>query len=411
MTAARLAALLCLLPGLAAAQDDVTWEDPDLASAVKAADLIVLGQVSAVDSDAATFVVQRTLAGPARDAASVRVTGLHHPELDPEGPPVAKGDRAYLLLQGDPKGPLLRTPTATFGRFPLKRFGPEDKVVASLWDTLTRLPVAPDRFEAFLLGIRGGPTTELLAATRAELERPDADPTACYAALRAIALFGGSEDGPRVLKLLQRHDLQPDARWVVRMAAADALGRAGGADAVKKLVEMVRTDAVPAVRSAAVRALAPALVFDADAPVAREATSLLAKLALEAGSEPITLFDAEDPRRNEIDSLLLASLKTLASARPEEGVGPALRALERKDDLSAVVAGLTFFEALDDPAHAGAVAWRMRDAGAEDELLNRLFARTLQALTGESLGQDRERWVKWWQARTLKPPQGPERPR
>lgn len=405
------AALFALLLGAAAAlraQDDFFWEDPDLATAVRAADLIVLGQASAVDSAAATFTVQRTLAGPARDGASIRVAGLHHPDRAPEGPPVAVGDRAWLLLLGDPAGGELRVPTPTFGRFPLKRFGPEDQVVASLWDTLTRLPVAPATFEAFLLGLRGGDTKELLRRARADLERPDLDPTATYAALRAVAFFGGSDDEQRVLRVLARHDLQADARWVVRMAAADALGRAGGEGAVKRLTELCRADAVPAVRSAAIRALAPALVVGEPA-VVREATAFLGKLALEASSEPIALFDAEDPRKNEVDSPLLAALETLAKVRPEEGVGPALRALERQDDIAAVIAGLTFFEVLDDPAHAGAVAWRMREAGAEDAMLNRLFARTLQALTGEALGEERERWVAWWRARTLGP-QGPEAP-
>ena len=50
-----------------------------------------------------------------------------------------------------------------------------------------------------------------------------------------------------------------------------------------------------------------------------------------------------------------------------------------------------------------------RGAGAEDEYFNPLFVRTLEQLTGQSLGNDREAWVRWARERSLLP-QGPEAP-
>ena len=404
-------ALLWLLPLLALApvraqdgpRSDVFWEDPLLEEAVRGADLIVLGEVTAVSSDAATWQVTRTLAGPTRDGAALVVSGLHHPELE-STPPVARGDRAYLLLLGDARGSSLHLPTPTFGRFPLKMFGPKPLVIASLGDTFTRLPVEPARFEALLLALRGGESAGLLREARAELAQEALDTPALYAALRLLAFFGAGEDAARVLPLLRRPELLVDARWVLRMAAADALGRAGGPEAIRQLLDLAGGDPVLAVRSAAARALASALVALPDAALQRQSCEALARLANDASSEPIHTLEAEDPRRNEIDAPLMACLRTLASLRSPAGVRPALRALERKDDLQAVVAGLTFFQVLGDPAHAGAIAWRMREG---DDLVNRLFASTLSQLTGEALGTDRARWLKWWESRQLTNP-GPE---
>lgn len=384
----------------------VFWEDPTLEDAVKGVDLIVLGQVVAVDADGATWKVEKTLFGPDRSGAELTVSGLHHPDLRPS-PPVEKGDRAYLLLLGDAQGKSLHVPTPSFGRFPIKTFGPRQMAIASLGDTFTRLPMEPARFEQLLVALRGGPHDELLAQARSELEREELDPAAAYAALRLVVYFGQAEDAPRVLRLLQREDLAPDERWVVRMAAAAALGRTGTPPAVARLLELVRADKVPAVRSAAARALSPALAQVEDPTRRREAADALALLAAEADAEPVQPLDLEDPRRNEIDSPLMACLRTLASVDWAAGVRPALRALER-NDLGAVVAGLTFFEVLGERAYAGEIARRMRAPGAEDELVNRIFARTLEALTGQSLGTERARWLKWWEGQ---PPQQPEAPR
>lgn len=408
--------LLLLGAGLCARAQDPTppargsvfWEDPRLEEAVRGADLIVSAEVSAVAADGATFKVLKTIAGPARDGASLTVSGLHHPDLR-ERPPVEPGDQAYLLLLGDPQGTSLHVPTPSFGRFPIKSFGPRRMVIASLGDTFTRLPLEPARFEQLIGALRGGPADELLAWARADLAREDVDPTTAYGALRLIAYFGGAEDAPAALKLLARDDMGVDERWVVRMSAADALGRAGTPEAVQRLLLLLTKDPVPAVRSAAARALGPAVSTLEDQALRRQAIQDLAAAALEADAEAITPLDPEDPRTNEIDSPLMACLRALAGQEGNPGVRPALHALEQVD-LGAVVAGLTYFEALGERAWVGEIANRMRLPGAEDELVNRIFARTLQALTGQALGTDRARWMQWWSTQGPVRPQGPAAP-
>jgi hypothetical protein len=424
---AVLGLLLLGLPGRAAAQvDDTTWEDPTLEAAVHGADLIVLGECTAVaHGGGAAYTVKKTLKGPPQDGKELLVAGLEVPGTKDEDRSVTVGDRAYLILHGDPAGGVLSAPTPTFGRFPIMTFGKTDVVVAAFSDTFTRVPVPPTRWEQVLDALAAGqPAPALLTDVRATVQAKDADPNDVYAALEVLGLFAEQADRPALEAVLvdprfaPPKDGQGPDRFKVRISAARAIGRLGGAPAARTLVALVQRDPNEAVKSAAATALAPVLsaLRGVDDVTVGDVTAKLAEVALKADATPIRPATATDPRTNQLDGLLGACLKTLAEARARTGVAPALRALERVDDGDALVAGLTFFTALGDPGQAGAVAWRMRRKGAEDEYFNPLFVRTLEALTHQQFGNDRAAWVKWCREQALIPadvhdePLGPPAP-
>lgn len=189
------AALLgCLLAAPASGQvEQLTWEDPTLPRAVKDADLIVLGRATDVSARGAVYAVERTLVGPDRTGSSIAVTGLHHPQLA-ERPHVAVGDRAYLLLIGDPRGEGFTIPTPTFGRFPLQRDGERERVIASMGgaDTFARLAVAPGRFEALVHAARTGSDPRLLRAAQQTVDAEAPPAEALYWALQGLRLTLGA---------------------------------------------------------------------------------------------------------------------------------------------------------------------------------------------------------------------------
>jgi len=407
------AALALALAGGAAAQEeegpvrrDLFWRDPEFGEAVRAADAIVLAECTAVGEDGAVYRVDVALTGGGIEGKELRVLGLHHPSRR-ERPPVEVGDRAYLLLRGREEP--FRLPTPTFGRFPVRSFG----VIACIGDTFVRIPLPAPTFERFLACALGADPAPLLAKAREILGADQVDPTEAYVACRALALFGAGEgttadDARLVMALLDRPAIAADRRYRVRMAAAEALGRLPTPPAgLRRLLTLAEEDPAAAVRSAAALALRPALEAYRDRPEYREATDRLAELALEADAEPIAFGTVDDPRTNELEGPLAAALRTLAALGSHAGVRPALRVLEREDEADALVAGLAYFQALGDPEQAGAIAFRMRRPDAEDAVLNRLFASTLRALTGEDLGEDREAWVAWWRERTLERGEGP----
>jgi hypothetical protein len=416
MTRIAVSSLVVLLLACAPARAQVegdTWIDPTLAEAVRAANLIVLAECTDVArGGGAAYRVTKVFKGPPRK--DVMVVGLHPPGASADQRTVAVGDQAYLLLQGDPEGPILSVPTPTFGRFPSKETG----VVAAFSDTFVRVAVAAPRWEQVLEGlVRGAPDPALLADARALLAAKDTDPNDLYVALEVLSSFGEEQDRARAEAVLDDPRFASPERFRLRVAALNVLAHLGGAATAERLVALIERDALDVVKSAAATALAPVLrdLHRTDADGVREVTERLAALANEARSTPVRFGAASDPRENQLDGLLGAILKTLGTVRSKAGVAPALRALERVDDGDALVAGLTFFSALNDPDQAGAVAWRMREKDAEDAYFNPLFVRTLQGLTGQRLGDDRAAWVRWCRERALLPaghdqPLGPEAP-
>lgn len=415
--------LLCLTLAAPAARAQVegdTWVDPTLEAAVRGADLIVLAECTEVArGGGAAYRVAKTFKGPLRDGKEVLVVGLEVPGA-PQGSAraVSAGDKAYLILQGDPAAPALSVPTPTFGRFPILTFGEQPMVVGAFADTFVRVAVPVARWERVLEAlVRGQGDEALLADLRALLAGKATDPNDVYVALEVLGLLAQETDRAAAEAVLVDPRFADARRYRVRIAAAQLLANLGGEASVRRLLTLVEQDEVLAVRSAAAAALGPLLkrVESGSPAVVREAAETLARLALDASSEPIRPASASDPRENQLDGVLGAILKTLGTVRARAGIPPALRALERVDDGDALVAGLTFFTALNEPDQAGAVAWRMREKDAEDAYFNPLFVRTLQALTGQRLGDDRAAWVRWCRERALLPsghdaPLGPEAP-
>lgn len=406
-----LAALLALAPPLARGQvEGDTWEDPTLERAVREADLIVLAECTAVArGGGAAYLVKKTFKGKPRDGREVMVIGLAMPDASPEEPPVPVGDEAYLLLQGDPAAAVLAVPTPTFGRFPVQQGG---VVVGSFSDTFVRLGVPRARWEQVLTSlVAGAADPALMAHARATVAKKDADPNAVYEALEVLAMFGAEQDRAAVEAVLADPRFAEPPRFRVRLAAVNALMRIGGAASARRLVAVVEQDPLDVVKSAAATALGPVLegLVEADPATARHVVDRLVALTPGARSAPIRFGTAHDPRENQLHGLLGAILKTLGRIKARAGVAPALRALERVDDGPALVAGLLFFQDLGDPQHAGAIAWRMRRPDAEDAYYNPLFTRTLEALTGQRFGTDRDAWVRWCREQALLP-QGPDAP-
>jgi HEAT repeats len=394
---------LALLAGLAfpaqAQVDNTIWEDPDLPDAVSLADLIVLAEAGEVSSRGVVYHVETVLKGPDRGGDAIVVTGLHHPSLS-ERPPVESGDRAYLLLLGNPGGDVFTTPTPTFGRFPLQ----DDQVVAPVLDSFVRMRLPDPYFRALISGLMSG-RHDRLADDAIETLSGQATATETYLALMVLSEFARRTDLEPVAAVLTQDRFHTASTFKVRMATARALGRVGGPDTIEPLLAMAEDpDEVAAVRSTAITALARSLSGLRGFPEFRDAIERLAALGLDASSRPIHFGGANDPRTNELPSILDAVLRTLSLLRAEIGARPALRALEREDDIDAVIAGLTYFSALGDSDHAGGIAMRMREPDAEDAYLNRLFSSTLEGLTGENLGETRQAWVDWWQAESLEPP-------
>ncbi|MCA8921556.1 MAG: HEAT repeat domain-containing protein [Planctomycetes bacterium] len=393
--------LLLLLACAAApcwAQSDVFWDDPSLEDAVRDADLVVLAQAKEVGPHEVRYEVLRTLKGPERKGATLRVQGLFHPDLA-DGPPSQPEERAFLILRGEASGDSFLVPTPTFGRFPIRRFGASELAVACLGDTFVRLPLDPELYAQFLSGLAAGQSTKLITAARealqAQLEAEPLDSTALYVNLRLLACFGAAGDEPLLIKLLDRAALGAPDRYRLRMAAAQALGALRGPRAASVLSALALDDEVPAVQTTAIRAL-ERLVSKLDAEARKAALAPLIELAQTAKSEATVFSGAEDPRRNVLPSPLSAALLALALHAPAEGTRAALAALERAD-ADAVGSGLVFFQVLGDrDAQAvplAEIASRMRPADHEDVDLNLLFARTLRMLTGEDLGPSRDAWL------------------
>lgn len=400
--ALTLVLLLLVLGSPASAQvDGDIWTDPTLDAAVKDADLIMLGECTFVArGGGASYKVMKTFKGtPPADGKPVIVIGLITPDQPADtARSVEVGDKAYLLLRGDTKAAGLSVPTPTFGRFPIIDFGKQPVVVGAFSDTFVRVPVPPARWERILEAlVRGQADKPLLDELRGLLAAKDSDPNDVYVALEMLALFGEEADRGTVTALLSDPRFTDARRYRVRVSAASVLGRLGGQGSVDRLLALVEKDEVPAVKSAAATALGPVLkrLQATDAATVAAATDRLAALAQDAPSEAIRPGTASDRRDNQIDGVLDAILKTLGNVRARAGIAPALEAIERVDDLDAVMAGLSYFSALGDGEQAGAIALRMREPGAEDHYFNPMFARTLEGLTGKSLGNERAPWVKW----------------
>lgn len=402
---ACVASLLVVATGEVRAQEPRdTWEDPTLDAAVRGADLIVLGQCATIAPGGGTaWKVLSTLKGPVRDGRELLVAGLVAPDAD--GPGVEPGDKAYLVLLGDPGAAVLQVPTPTFGRFPVLTTGDFDgkpTVVAAFSDTFVRVAVPQPRFEAVVKAVIAGTAQpQLLEEARAALASEEANDV--YVALEVLALFAQPEDAAALTALLADPKFAGPRRWKVRFSAVRALAKSAGHKAIPALLNLVEKDEVDAVKSAAATELArPLHTLRQSAPgEVNAAADRLAKVALTASSEPIHQAGAQDRRTNIIDSPLLATLATLAQLRAPAGIAPALRALERENQGHAIVAGLSFFQTLNDRTHAPQIANRMRPADAKDAYFNQLFARTLEKLTGQHLGNDKAPWVDWCRKQQL----------
>ncbi len=417
MTRARLRGLTLLLALAGAAPlargqvEGETWEDPTLERAVRAADLVVLAECTATArGGGAAYKVAKTFKGTPRDGREVMVLGLAMPDAAPDERPVAVGDVAYLLLQGDPGGAVLAVPTPTFGRFPVQQGGAT--VVGSFSDTFVRLAVPRARWERLLASLAAGaPDPELLADARRLVAAKDGDSNDVYQGLEVLALFGAEQDRPAIEAVLADARFAEPPRFRLRVAAVNALARLGGAASARRLTLVVEKDPLDVVKSAAATALGPVLerLVETDQAAAHEVVDRLVALTPGARSAPVRFGSAHDPRENQLHGLLGAILRTLGKIKARAGIAPALRAREREDDGAALVAGLLFFQDLGDPEQAGAIAWRMRRPDAEDAYYNPLFRRALEALTGEHLGDDRDAWVRWCRERALLP-HGPDGP-
>jgi hypothetical protein len=425
-SAALVLVLASAAPSRAQVGDADVWDDPTLSEGVRAANLVILGEcISVGRGGGAAYKVVRTFKGAPRDGKEVLVTGMEKDEEHPDQAGVAVGDAAYLVLVGDPEGHIFSQPTPTWGRFPIVDFGEAKNVVVALSNTFVRVAIPVAQWERLLLAvIQGSPPAGLVGEARTALAKPAAAGDASlevitdvYVALEMLTLFGAPDDVPAIVRIAKDPRFQGPRQFQVRVAAARALGKIGGPAAVGPLLDLMEHDSVDVVQSLAAGALGPVLApiaksGGAEADV-RSACERLAKFALDASSMRITFAAATDPRKNEVESPLSAALASLANLRSRAGVAPALRALERTEQVGAVVAGLAFFATLDDPAHALAIATRMRQAGAEDVAFNRLFARTLKQITKQDLGEDREAWLTWCRAQGMpgaEAPLGPPAP-
>jgi hypothetical protein len=406
------AGLLLWLAAPAAAQvQDEQWDDPSLEATVEQASLIVVGECTGVGpTGAAAYRVETTLKGPPRDGKDVIVNGLV--AVGDTTATVEKGDKAVLMLLGEPTADVLSIPTPTFGRFPILDFGGKPQVVAAFSDTFVRVACPRERFVRTVQAILARQATDaLLQDARAALGAAESNEV--YQGLELLRLFGEPADEAALLAVLKDEKHAGPKRYRVRMVAAEALARATGEKAIAPLLELIEKDPVEAVKSAAATALGPVLK-KTPPPERRRPCDQLAKLALSASSIPIEFGAATDPRRNGRAAPLAAILQTLAFVKSQAGVAPALRALERVDDVPATLAGLTYFGWLEDPSHAPAIANRMRTKGAEDELVNSMFQKTLEKLTGQAFGTDRDAWIKWCREQQLGGPssasEGPPAP-
>ncbi|MEZ6188450.1 MAG: HEAT repeat domain-containing protein [Planctomycetota bacterium] len=388
-----------IVAGAAWGQSTVVWDDPRLEDALADADLVVLAQAVQVGANEVRYRVERTLKGPDRNDDVLRVQGLFHPDLA-DGPPSSPEERAFLILRGEPSGDSFLVPTPSFGRFPLRHFGPQLQVVACLGDTFVRLPLDPELYASFLQGVIAGHSTPLISAAReglrAQLQAQELDSTALFVNLRIATCFGGPGDEPLLIQVLERPDLAGPDRYRLRMEVARGLGALHGPRALERLVTLARTDDVPAVQTVATQGL-ESLAAHIEQGAKRPLIAALVSLAQEATAEPTVFSGAEDPRKNVLPSPLSAALLALALHAPTEGVAPALSALER-DDAEAVGAGLVFFQVLGErqPGEVPTreIALRMRSTDDPDADLNALFARTLRMLTGKDLGPERAAWVE-----------------
>lgn len=409
------AGLLLWLAAPAAAQvQDEQWDDPTLEAAVEQASLIVVGECTGVGpTGAAAYRVEATLKGPARDGKDVIVNGLV--AVGDTSATVEKGDKAVLVLLGEPTADVLSVPTPTFGRFPILDFGGKPHVVAAFSDTFVRVACPRERFVRAVLAILSKQATEaLLQDARAALTAAESNEV--YQGLELLRLFGEPSDEAALLAVLKDERHAGPKRYRIRMVAAEALARSTGERSIAPLLELVEKDPVEAVKSAAATALGP-VIRKLPPPERRRPCEALARLGLQASSIPIEFGAATDPRRNGRASPLAAILITLAFTKSSAGVAPALRALERVDDVPATLAGLTYFSNLDSEdasRNALAIANRMRTKGAEDELVNSMFQRTLEKLTGQAFGTDRDAWIKWCRDQQLGGPssasEGPPAP-
>ncbi|RMG12316.1 MAG: hypothetical protein D6731_13945 [Planctomycetota bacterium] len=404
-----LRAALCVLAACCVAEaqpSQIWWDDPTLGEAARAAGLVVLARAERVAENGVAYRVERTLHGPSRDGDLLAVTGLHHPRLRAR-PPVSVGDRAYLLLWGEPRGEGFRLPTPTFGRF-VRRDG---HAVLSFGgpDTFVRLAVEAARAEAILRACATGRAdTGLLRWCREVLGASDATNEQVYLSLCVLAEVGEPSDAAVAGRVLRDPSRRGPEQERVLMAAARVLGRCGGGRAARLLVGAAAQSGRRAVASVAI---AEALHALGDDPPARAAAALgreLARLAPRLDPRPVRYGAADDPRRNFVDSPFLACMKALGRLRATAGVPLALRALEG-EDFEAIRAGLAYFELLGDVERAEEIAQRMRPRGHRDAFVNHAFGRTLRALTGAERPDEREAWLAWCRERRDEAA-GPRRP-
>lgn len=369
------------------------WEDPDLPAALGSASLVVIGRAPAAGSSGqprVRFTVERVLAGEARGA--IDVGGLHDPTAT-SGPAFEPDERVLLILARGRDGDL-RTPTPTFGRFPLRgEPGAEQVLFAALRDTFLRLTLPLADYEPFLrLTLGQAPAPEWVERLRAHLRGSGPGETGpararSYLALETLARAGTPDE--ELAGVITRY-LDPEGPFQLRISALRALARCAGSP-VPALLGALERDPEPAVRTCAARLLAGC----AAEPGARPALAArLGALLPTAPAEPVRFVGPSDPRLNRWPAPRVALVEALAAL----GAGPAraglLAALDDREQpgevLVALGAALSTLRA--DPTLGRELAGRLRGDGQTRDLV---ICRTLEQLTGLAHGQDVSAWRAW----------------
>ncbi|HZV00206.1 MAG TPA: HEAT repeat domain-containing protein [Planctomycetota bacterium] len=391
----RALVIVFIIAALARAEDPPeTWADPTLEDALFAARVVARGHVQAPlkgETDP-RLAIEKIVAGEGSPGMSVPLLGSKGPEaLDKFVPPLAVGDEGIFILHlvGPVEKPSLELPTPSFGRFVIV----DGQVGACVRDAFHPILMKAADYETFLKNAwskaKGNkPDAAFVDSCRTTLAALDPSDKAhdkdAYIALEGLALAAE----PRDAKLVARSFASQ--HFEVRVSAARALARAGGAEATDALLRLALNDKDPAVQTTALQGLATAKPTPADAK-----KDLLAHLKdFDPKSTPkhVNVFD---PRTNAWDAPLATAFRTLRDLGWGENAIPAAIDLLGKDDGDTVAAACLHLAQTKARARAAEIAEKMRGPDNPYTKINDLLGDLLEELTGEDLGanhSDREAW-------------------
>ena len=371
------------------------WEDPDLPAALASASLVIVGKAPPEGSRGeprVRFQVERRIHGEG-GLREVEVSGLHDPTAT-SGPSFEPGERVLFVLTRGPDG-TLRTPTPTFGRFPLRG---EQVLYAALRDTFLRLELPLVDYERFLLLALGRPAEEAwLEALLGHLRSSGPGETGpararSYLALEALCLVGRGQGAGQELTATIARYLDPAGPFQLRISALRALAACGD-NPLPALLSALERDPEPAVRTAAARLLARAGAASPPAGLVERLGGLLPT----APTQPVRFVGPTDPRTNSWPSPRVALLQAIAALGPAPARGALLSALDEPtqpgDALLATAEALGRLR--DDRSLARELAGRLRGDGEPRDLA---LCRALAALTGLPHGEDAAAWKEWARA-------------